>query len=99
MAVPTMVKIPEPMTAPMPSEVRLSQPSDFLSRVSSFCESERSLSMLLQRKSGDDATRALRSSPVEEDSAGNACRNCGAEKNVPREADEKQPSQPWKCKV
>ncbi len=24
-----MVKIPEPITAPMPSDVRLSQPSDF----------------------------------------------------------------------
>jgi len=31
-AVPTTVKIPEPMTAPIPREVRLSQPSDFFNR-------------------------------------------------------------------
>src|SRR5215813_11823909 len=52
--------MPEPMTAPMPSEVRLSQPSDFLRRTSAFSESERSWSILLQLKSWD----ATRSSPI-----------------------------------
>src|SRR5215469_10946369 len=51
MAVPMTVKIPEPITAPMPSEVRLIHPSDFFSCFSGFSESEMSLSMLLQRKS------------------------------------------------
>ena len=50
-AVPTTVKIPEPITAPMPSDVRLSQPSDFLSRFSGRSESEISWSMFLVRKS------------------------------------------------
>ena len=52
-AVPTTVKMPEPITAPIPSDVRLSQPSDFLRRFSGFSESEISRSMLLQRKSWD----------------------------------------------
>ena len=50
MAVPMTVKIPEPITAPMPSEVRLSQPSVFLSRFSGRSASEMSWSMLLVRK-------------------------------------------------
>ena len=50
-AVPTTVKIPEPITAPIPRDVRLSQPRDFLRRFSGFSESEISLSMLFVRKS------------------------------------------------
>src|SRR5215470_4615390 len=57
-----MVKIPEPMTAPMPSEVRLRQPRDFFNRISAFSESANSWSILLQRKSCD-ATHVLRSRP------------------------------------
>src|SRR5260221_14148498 len=63
MAVPTIVKIPEPMTAPMPREVRLSQPKDFFNRNSAPSQSEISWSMFLRRKS-DEATQALRSSPA-----------------------------------
>src|SRR5712664_2210561 len=55
-----IVKIPEPMTAPMPSDVRLSHPRDFFNRTSAFSQSDRSWSMLLQRKSCDP-THALRS--------------------------------------
>jgi len=44
-AVPTTVKMPDPMTAPMPSEVSATGPSVFLRRVSGFSESEMSLSM------------------------------------------------------
>ena len=51
MAVPTTVKIPEPITALMPSAVRLTQPSDFFSRRSGSSESAMSRSMLLVRKS------------------------------------------------
>ena len=40
MAVPTTVKIPDPITAPMPSDVRLSQPSDFFRRISGLSASE-----------------------------------------------------------
>src|SRR5579859_6942241 len=58
-AVPTTVKIPEPITAPMPSDVRLSHPSDFFNRISAFSESDSSWSIFLQRNSGD-ATQALR---------------------------------------
>ena len=61
-AVPTTVKIPEPITAPIPSEVRLNHPSDFFNRISAFSESESSWSIFLQRNSGD-ATQALRSHP------------------------------------
>src|SRR5258708_32365516 len=61
-AVPTTVKIPEPITAPMPSDVRLSHPSDFFNRISAFSESDSSWSMFLQRNRGD-ATQALRSYP------------------------------------
>src|SRR5579862_1624355 len=51
MAVPMTVKIPEPITAPIPSEVRLSQPRVFLRRFSGRSASEMSWSMLLVRKS------------------------------------------------
>src|ERR1700716_3288130 len=61
-AVPTTVKIPEPITAPMPSDVRLSQPNDFFNRISAFSESDSSWSIPLHRNSGD-ATQALRSHP------------------------------------
>jgi hypothetical protein len=49
-AVPTTVKIPEPMTAPMPSDVSETGPSVFLSLVSGFSDSAMSLSMDLQEK-------------------------------------------------
>src|SRR6266436_9912540 len=61
-AVPTTVKIPEPITAPMPSEVRLSHPRDFFNRISAFSESDSSWSIPLQRKRSDP-THALRSYP------------------------------------
>jgi hypothetical protein len=51
MAVPTTVKMPEPMTAPIPSAVRDHGPSVFFSRCSGSCESEISLSMDLHAKS------------------------------------------------
>src|SRR5712692_1658894 len=60
MAVPMMVKMPEPMTAPITSDVRLSHPRDFFNRTSAFSESDSSWSILLQRKSCDP-THALRS--------------------------------------
>src|SRR6266851_7670325 len=60
MAVPMMVKMPEPMTAPIPSDVRLSHPRDFFNRTSAFSESDSSWSILLQQKSSDP-THALRS--------------------------------------
>jgi len=49
-AVPTTVKMPEPMTAPMPSPVSDHGPSDFFSRCSASWESEISLSMDLHAK-------------------------------------------------
>jgi hypothetical protein len=58
-----IVKIPEPITAPIPSEVKLNHPSDFFNRTSAFSESDSSWSILLQRNSGDP-TRALLSQPV-----------------------------------
>jgi hypothetical protein len=51
MAVPTTVKMPEPMTAPMPSAVSDHGPSVFFSRCSGSSESEISLSMDLHAKS------------------------------------------------
>ena len=51
MAVPTTVKMPEPMTAPMPSAVSDQGPRVFFSRCSGSCESEISLSMDLHAKS------------------------------------------------
>jgi len=49
-AVPITVKIPEPMTAPMPSAVREIGPSDFLSAFSGRSDSEISLSIDLVAK-------------------------------------------------
>jgi len=51
MAVPMTVKIPEPMTAPMPRAVSDHGPSVFLSRCSGSSDSEISLSMDLHVKS------------------------------------------------
>ncbi|MFP5277233.1 MAG: hypothetical protein ACLGPM_08955 [Acidobacteriota bacterium] len=51
MAVPMTVKIPEPMTAPMPSEVSDHGPSDFFSDCSGISESRSSLSIDLRAKS------------------------------------------------
>jgi hypothetical protein len=51
MAVPTTVKIPEPMTAPIPSAVNDHGPSVFFSRCSGSSESEMSLSMDLRESS------------------------------------------------
>src|SRR5580704_41816 len=51
MAVPTTVKIPDPMTAPIPREVRLSQPSDFFNRRSGSSASEINWSIFLTRNS------------------------------------------------
>jgi len=49
-AVPMTVKIPEPMTAPIPRAVSDHGPSVFLSRCSGSSDSEISLSMDLQAK-------------------------------------------------
>jgi hypothetical protein len=49
-AVPTTVKMPEPMTAPMPSEVSETGPRVFFRRVSGFSDSVMSLSMDLQQR-------------------------------------------------
>src|SRR5271166_148683 len=51
MAVPMTVKMPEPMTAPMPRAVSDHGPSVFLSRCSGSSDSEISLSMDLHVKS------------------------------------------------
>src|SRR5579864_2052897 len=51
MAVPITVKIPEPITAPIPRAVRETGPSVFFSRRSGCSESVISLSMDLQQKS------------------------------------------------
>jgi hypothetical protein len=50
MAVPMTVKIPDPMTAPMPSAVSDQGPSVFLSRCSGSSDSEMSLSIDLHAK-------------------------------------------------
>src|SRR5579859_6596377 len=50
-AVPMTVKIPEPITAPIPSAVSETGPSVFFSRRSGSSESEMRLSMDLQQKS------------------------------------------------
>ena len=50
-AVPITVKMPEPMTAPMPRAVSDHGPSVFFSRCSGSSESEISLSMDLHAKS------------------------------------------------
>src|SRR5579883_866691 len=52
-AVPVTVKIPDPITAPMPRAMRLPTPSDFLSRRSGSSEEAISASMLLVRRSED----------------------------------------------
>jgi len=51
MAVPMTVKMPEPMTAPMPSAVSDQGPSVFLSAFSGSSDSRISLSMDLQASS------------------------------------------------
>src|SRR5882672_6885763 len=51
MAVPMTVKIPDPITAPIPSAVSETGPSVFFSRRSGSSESEIRLSMDLQQKS------------------------------------------------
>jgi hypothetical protein len=56
MAVPITVKMPEPMTAPMPSAVREMGPSVFFSACSGHSESLISLSMDLRAKSCDRVT-------------------------------------------
>jgi len=51
MAVPMTVKMPEPMTAPMPRAVSDQGPSDFLSACSGSSDSRISLSMDLRASS------------------------------------------------
>src|SRR5215472_16333389 len=51
-AVPVTVKIPDPITAPMPNATRLQTPSYFLSRLSSSSDEAISASMLFVRRSG-----------------------------------------------
>jgi hypothetical protein len=51
MAVPITVKMPEPITAPIPSAVSDQGPSDFLSCCSGLSESEISLSIDFLAKS------------------------------------------------
>jgi hypothetical protein len=51
MAVPMTVKMPEPMTAPMPSAVSDQGPSDFFSAFSGSSDSRISLSMDLRASS------------------------------------------------
>src|SRR6478672_6855064 len=51
MAVPTTVKMPDPITAPMPSAVKDTGPRVFFNLRSGSCESEISLSMDLQQNS------------------------------------------------
>jgi hypothetical protein len=51
MAVPTTVKMPEPMTAPMPRAVRATGPSVFFRLCSGRSESDMSLSMDFLAKS------------------------------------------------
>ena len=58
-AVPMTVKMPEPMTAPIPSAVSETGPSVFFSLRSGSSESEISLSMDLQQKSWLSEVRGL----------------------------------------
>src|SRR5947209_3286969 len=51
-AVPVTVKMPEPITAPIPSAVRLNAPRDFFKRWAGSSDAATSWSMLLVRKSG-----------------------------------------------
>src|SRR5580692_10711992 len=62
MAVPTTVKMPEPITAPIPGEVRLIQPRDFFNFTLAFSESLKSWSISLHWNSCD-ATHTLRLRP------------------------------------
>src|SRR5216684_2006952 len=50
-AVPVTVKMPEPITAPIPNAIKLHTPSDFLSRRSGSSEAAINASMLLVRRS------------------------------------------------
>src|ERR1700678_4253556 len=50
-AVPVTVKMPDPMTAPTPSAIKLQTPSDFFSRRSGSSEAAIRASMLLVRRS------------------------------------------------
>src|ERR1700733_7733128 len=50
-AVPVTVKIPDPMTAPTPSAIKLHTPSDFFSRRSGSSEAAMRASILLVRRS------------------------------------------------
>jgi hypothetical protein len=59
MAVPMTVKMPEPMTAPMPSEVSETGPSVFRSLCSGSSDSAMSLSMDLQEKTWCGRIRLL----------------------------------------
>jgi hypothetical protein len=59
MAVPMMVKMPEPMTAPMPSEVSEMGPSVFLRLCSGFSDSLMSLSIDLQENTWGGSVRLL----------------------------------------
>jgi hypothetical protein len=59
-AVPMTVKMPEPMTAPMPSAVRDHAPSVFFRLCSGFSESLISLSMDLQARNCFGRVRLLR---------------------------------------
>src|SRR5260370_24448462 len=60
-AVPMTVKMPEPITAPMPSAVSDTGPSVFLSFLSGCSESAISLSMDLQQKSWLSEVRTVAS--------------------------------------
>jgi hypothetical protein len=59
MAVPMTVKMPEPMTAPMPSEVKDSGPRVLRSLCSGSSDSAMSLSMDLQEKTWRGSVRLL----------------------------------------
>ena len=59
MAVPMTVKIPEPMTAPMPSAVSEIGPNVFFNRRSGCSESVISLSIDLQQKSWFSEVRVV----------------------------------------
>ena len=71
MAVPMTVKIPEPMTAPMPRAVMEMGPRDFLRAVSGISDSWMSLSMDLVAKIC--RARVLIPRRAEDDSISNDC--------------------------
>jgi hypothetical protein len=66
MAVPTTVKIPEPMTAPIPREVRLNQPSDFFNRRSGSSASEINWSIFFTRNSPESTRHHPTAMRIEE---------------------------------